>query len=50
MVVATKFEFGSWLCEGKILAPVTSVVINENHLVKFSNRMLAFVYLFSSNY
>lgn len=37
MIIATKFRFGSRLCEGKVLSPLTSVVINGNHLVSFAN-------------
>lgn len=38
MVVATKLGFRSRLCEGKVLAPLTSVVLNENDLVSFVNK------------
>lgn len=37
MVVATKFKLGSRLCAGKVLAPRTPVVSNENCLVSFAN-------------
>ena len=30
MLIATKFRFGSRLCKGNVLAPLTSVVLNEN--------------------
>ncbi|GAU51019.1 hypothetical protein TSUD_411640, partial [Trifolium subterraneum] len=35
MVVATISGFGSRLCEGKVLAPLTSVVLNGNLLFSF---------------
>lgn len=50
MVVATKFRFESRLCEGKVLAPLTSVVLNGNYLVSFTNIVLDLVYLFSYDY
>lgn len=43
-MVAIKFGFGSLLCKGKILAPLTSVVLSGNHLVRFVNRMLAYIF------
>lgn len=46
MVIATKFGFESRLCEGKVLTPLKSVVLNEKHLFRFANRMLAFVTYF----
>src|SRR3954468_13936296 len=33
MVFATKFGFGSRLSKGKVLAPLTSIVLDETHLV-----------------
>lgn len=27
-----RFRSGSQLCEGKVLAPITSIVLNRNHL------------------
>lgn len=43
MVVATKFEFEF---DENVLAPLTSIVLNMNHLVRFSNRMLAYAICF----
>lgn len=37
MIVVTKFEFGSQICEGKVLPPNIFVVLNGNHLVSFMN-------------
>lgn len=36
IVVATKFGFGSQLRKWKVLTPLTSIVLNENHLVKLA--------------
>lgn len=33
MVVATMSGFGSQLCKGKMLAPLTSIVLDGTHLV-----------------
>ena len=33
LVIATKNGFGSRLCEGKVLAPLTSIVLDGTHLV-----------------
>lgn len=30
------FEFGSRLCKGKVLAPLKSIVLKGNHLVRFA--------------
>lgn len=38
MVLANKFGFGSRLCEGNVLAPLTLGVFNGNHLVSFVNK------------
>lgn len=46
MVVVTKFEFMTRLCEEKVLTLLTSVVLNENHLVRFVIRMVAYVIYF----
>lgn len=47
MVIATKFGFRSTrLCKRNVLAPITSDVLNENHLVSFANRIFTFVISF----
>lgn len=46
MVGATKFMFGSRLCEGKVLLSLTSVVLNGNHFFRFVNKMLVYVIRF----
>jgi hypothetical protein len=33
MVIATISGFGGWLCKGKVLAHLTSVVLNGNLLI-----------------
>lgn len=48
MAIITKFKFESLLHEGKVLAPLTFVVLNENHLIRFANRVLAFDFSSSS--
>lgn len=46
MVVATKIGFRSRLCDEKVLTPLTSVVLNINHLVRFAIKMLVCVICF----
>jgi hypothetical protein len=50
MVVATIFGFGSQLRKGKVLAPLTFVVLNGNLLVKFAVWMLVNVVCFLPYY
>src|SRR6266487_1747947 len=42
MAVATISGFGSRLCEGKVLAPLASVVLNGNLLFSFRVRKCSF--------
>lgn len=46
MVITIKLEFRSRLCEGNVLVPLISIVLNRNHLVRFAIRMLVFVICF----
>lgn len=48
MVITTKFEFESWLCEGKVLTTLTFVVLNGNRLVRFAIGTLAYAICFLS--
>lgn len=40
MIVATKLRFRSQLCEENVLASLTSIVLNDNHLVSFVNKIV----------
>src|SRR3954470_14050037 len=46
MVIATKLGFGSRLSKGKVLAPLTSIVLDGTHLVILVINLLAY-YLFA---
>src|SRR4051812_30418739 len=50
MVFATKFRFGSRLSKGKVLAPLTSIVLDGTHLIILVIDSYLIIYLRSNYY
>lgn len=43
MVVTIKYGFGCRLCEGNVLEPLTSIILNDNRLVNFVNMSVSVI-------